>query len=1014
MFSSKTPAGTGGGDSGRGNQRKGWMSGVFAMVRDKTLSPRVVQPSRGSRNKSWSSSTGVITDLTHFERVSLNAAEERVLPPEIRIKIVFAQANAGEQEEEMLEADVKRLDGLVRTIALYGILERNMMDPPKADKLTPDREAYLGKMLVAAVQLELFQMLDDICEAGDVENELFDDLCSDTIQDGRRTGFIMMTADLLLSPGSGYKRLLQIRKDQILEEIADVAGLRKLGGHDCQRDSSESPKTWSPRYRRRKEMDSDCGSPDPGSAGAAAGLRISPNGVDSRNTAAYLSDDLSPSPSSQRPDSRSPSPEAGHRRSQTQRVRDLLSSIDGLVMESEQPEDEADDALANLTASPRGRSVRGYKRQSTGARLDSLAGGSGTGGASRSARLSLHTPPRGDDDEGGEGGRQGDDGRAFFSTGRGWRAGPFAGTPPSELAKRRASVIPAPGADEADDPASADMLLAEVDWLIAGTNAALGVSEKGEDDDNSGGGSGVDPIGQDGLEITPDKREELSPTREDVAESSAATRVAQEGGGRGDVDAEADPIGKDGLEITPDKRELSPLKRADNDGDVSESADASRVAARDGEESEGEDVQQDEDGVSPVCAGKQEAVGGSDAGSGEAADAQQAELPSPSPERALTASPSPETRVSGSSPSTVPQEEEGIRSNGVAVSDDGRGDGGDATVDVRGDAAEDALGSGEKEQGNGRPVIGDVAEAARPGLEDESAPVAAASAATEGAPVAEDGDEIEDALEGAPKGQEPQQGGPAVAAEDAQGQNEERNGRPGEGVGGAAEDETERPPGDATSEPEGEPVVAAAGVPLEVGEAEREGQGEEGEEESGKVTGDAVVESGVAGGVAPEGEENGGVVLYGPGRNEGHGGREQGSGGASGPGAARPVPGSTEEDGKQEEAAGDNGSGDDALSLKRSKGSTGVSDMDGPPAAELTLEAVASDPSGASEVSGPANEGGPVSPEDVAPVAFHGYSRRVPANGLGKDALGGLKEEESASAVAKDAAEAPVLEDVEL
>lgn len=70
-------------------------------------------------------------------------------------------------------------------------------------------------MLVAAVQLELFQMLDDICEAGDVENDLFDDLCSDAIQDGRRTGFVHLTPDLLLAPGSGYKRLLQIRKDQV-------------------------------------------------------------------------------------------------------------------------------------------------------------------------------------------------------------------------------------------------------------------------------------------------------------------------------------------------------------------------------------------------------------------------------------------------------------------------------------------------------------------------------------------------------------------------------------------------------------------------------------------------------------------------------------------------------------------------------------------------------------------------------------------------------------------------------
>lgn len=41
-----------------------------------------------------------------FERTSLNAMEERVLPPDVRIKIVCAQANAVEQEEEMLEADV--------------------------------------------------------------------------------------------------------------------------------------------------------------------------------------------------------------------------------------------------------------------------------------------------------------------------------------------------------------------------------------------------------------------------------------------------------------------------------------------------------------------------------------------------------------------------------------------------------------------------------------------------------------------------------------------------------------------------------------------------------------------------------------------------------------------------------------------------------------------------------------------------------------------------------------------
>lgn len=43
---------------------------------------------------------------------------------------------------------------------------------------------------------------------------------------------------------------------QIVEEIADVAGLRALGGHDCQRDSSESPKSGrSPRNGGRQRED---------------------------------------------------------------------------------------------------------------------------------------------------------------------------------------------------------------------------------------------------------------------------------------------------------------------------------------------------------------------------------------------------------------------------------------------------------------------------------------------------------------------------------------------------------------------------------------------------------------------------------------------------------------------------------------------------------------------------------------------------------------------------------------
>lgn len=189
---------------------------------------------------------------------------------------------------------------------------------------------------------------------------------------------------------------------------------------------------------------------------------------------------LGPSPSSHRPDSGSPSPEGGsHRRSQTQRVRDLLSSIDGLVMESEQTEPE--EALANLpplspedlrhdTGSARsgrnGYSVRS-KRQSTGG----IAGGSGV----RASRRSLRTPPRPDEDEAGTGDGRSPADRAFFPHEAGWRVPYASSTPPAKLASGGSSAVPT-SADAAGEGgvASADMLLAEVDWLIAGTNAALG------------------------------------------------------------------------------------------------------------------------------------------------------------------------------------------------------------------------------------------------------------------------------------------------------------------------------------------------------------------------------------------------------------------------------------------------------------------------------------------------------------------------------------------------------------
>ncbi|CAN0197910.1 unnamed protein product [Ectocarpus sp. 13 AM-2016] len=371
-------------------------------------------------------------------------------------------------------------------------------------------------------------------------------------------------------------------------------------------------------------MDSDCGSP--GSAAGGPGLQIAGG---NRSASANL-DEKSPSPSSPRPDSsRSPSPENGHRRTQTQRVRDLLSSIDGLVQESEEAltgmpslaadgphENGAAAAAATGGGSAPSRSVRGFKRRSTGA-VDSRSG--------PSSRLSLRTPPPLD----GEGDGSSHSDRAFFSNERDWRGSRFgsATTPPPELAAaRRASVVPAaPGGEEEDDPASADMLLAEVDWLIAGTNAALGVGNTKRT-----------------LEETPDKRG-ASPKTGGASESPEATLSGREGGeGVG-----GDLIGIDGLEITPDKRELSPKRH-----DAPESADATRVAGETRME-EGEASLPDEE-ASPATPGAvQKALGEGGIGAGDSADEQRAGSPVPSSEAALTSSPSPETRVSGSSPDSA-------------------------------------------------------------------------------------------------------------------------------------------------------------------------------------------------------------------------------------------------------------------------------------------------------------------------------------------------------------------------
>ncbi|CAM9999764.1 unnamed protein product, partial [Laminaria digitata] len=84
-----------------------------------------------------------------------------------------------------------------------------------------------------------------------------------------------------------------------------------------------------------------------------------------------------------------------------------------------------------------------------------------------------------------EGGAQ----RAFFPSERDWRSRPYSGTPTSELTSKLSSTKPVVNAkekgqqEEEEEEEDAGMLLAEVDWLIAGTNAALGGDPKDKDKD---------------------------------------------------------------------------------------------------------------------------------------------------------------------------------------------------------------------------------------------------------------------------------------------------------------------------------------------------------------------------------------------------------------------------------------------------------------------------------------------------------------------------------------------------
>lgn len=358
----------------------------------------------------------------------------------------------------------------------------------------------------------------------------------------------------------------------------------------------------------------------------------------------------------------------------------------------------------------------------------------------------------------------------------------------------------------------------QVDWLIAGTNAALGKKEDGNATDE-----------KDSLEATPDRREP-PPARDDAPESAEATRVAPDGDGDGDGrDVElVDPIGSGGLEVTPDKRELSPRR-----DDAPETVGATRPAA----EAEDEGVttlfgHEGRDGMQKA------AEEGDGAGAGESADSQRAGAPFPSPEASLTASPSPETRANSSSP-VVSSDAESV------VGDDGAQDSGSEAGAVSlssGTPAVDAVlvgsaggarGGGEEDGSSAKPAIGTVVEI-RGGKEGVSVDSAA-------------GENVERVEEGTGA----ENDGERKLVEDVE-----------EGVMEGSETLTERA---ATASSEEPAVVGGAPVDVTVVEeatgmvAREEGQQDEEEDEPPAV--DAVVESRVSGSDRPTGNGDAGSPL---------------------------------------------------------------------------------------------------------------------------------------------------------
>lgn len=359
----------------------------------------------------------------------------------------------------------------------------------------------------------------------------------------------------------------------------------------------------------------------------------------------------------------------------------------------------------------------------------------------------------------------------------------------------------------------------QVGWLIAKTNAALG-ARKGDGD----------PTDKSDVEMTSDKRE-LSPARDNAQESSseAATRFEEEGGER---DAGVDQIDSDGLNIAPDRRELSP-KRDNVSKDVMGLVDeeTGKVGA---------------DGTVTLV-GQTEELGGKqtrhvDSAGGENADgapSRVASLSFSSPEKALTASPSPELRVRSSSPVAAGEE----ASATIPTTVRRLGDGGDGEGKNEGEDQGASVPPSSSEQ----PAV-------------EAAVVSADVNATEGAKNVGDDDEGQGSKSPKP---------PTDAARVEPNSDEERRVNitvatsvtvPADPVEDSSVGSSIATPAVVVDDAPVSPAVDST-TALEEVAVENKGQQKDEEEENERPALDAVVESVALGGDRPVGKDNGDVIL---------------------------------------------------------------------------------------------------------------------------------------------------------